>query len=106
MVTVFTVTPDSMNRPPTLTDADGATYGSQRFYITFDLLQPVQRVGKEESILGLEPLATIPELRRAYRRLAKANHPDLGPEDEREARTKRMAELNVAYKAAMERRGH
>lgn len=100
MAIVFTVTTDSTNRPPTFA-ADAAA-----FYINFQLVQPVQRVGKEEAVLGLEPLATIPELRRAYRRLAKQHHPDLGPEDERETRTKRMVELNKAYKAAMERRGH
>lgn len=98
---VFT-TSSTTNKSPTL--ADG--FARQRFYINFLLQQPFQRVGKEEAVLGLEPLATIPELRRAYRRLAKANHPDLGPEEERETRTRRMVEINAAYKAAMERRGH
>lgn len=98
-----------------LTVATGSSTGTEinldtvaRFYLNFTMPEanPVQRVGKEEAVLGLEPLATISELRRAYRRLARANHPDLGPEDEREARTKRMADLNIAYRAALQRRGH
>ena len=51
--------------------------------------------------LGLAPGASAPEIRRAYRRLARRYHPDLNPEDpEAEARFK---EVQTAYEVLMER---
>ena len=49
------------------------------------------------AVLGIPCKAPIAQVRSAYRRLAKAHHPDLGPAGEREERTRRMAELNTAY---------
>jgi hypothetical protein len=51
--------------------------------------------------LGLEPGAGADEIRAAYRRLAKRNHPDKFTYDPRaqEAATARMKAINAAYKA-------
>lgn len=46
-------------------------------------------------ILGLEPTATKDEVKRAYRKKARENHPDLNPGDQ--AAAKRMNEINEAY---------
>jgi hypothetical protein len=47
-------------------------------------------------ILGLTPQATQPEIRAAYLRLARENHPDLHPEDV-EGYTRRFQDINAAY---------
>jgi DnaJ-class molecular chaperone len=47
------------------------------------------------SILGLKPKASIPEIKKAYRNLAKMHHPDKHPNDKSAA--KRMLEINEAY---------
>jgi DnaJ-domain-containing protein 1 len=49
------------------------------------------------AVLGVPCGATPQQVAGAYRLLAKAHHPDLGPEGERGARTKRMAEINHAH---------
>ena len=46
-------------------------------------------------ILGLESSASMDEVKRAYRKKARENHPDLNPGDE--AAAKRMNEINEAY---------
>lgn len=51
--------------------------------------------------LGVDCKATRAVITSAYRRLAKANHPDTGPLTEREARTRKMAEYNRAYEGAL-----
>ena len=50
-------------------------------------------------VLGLSPGATQDEIKRAYRKKAKENHPDLHPGD-KEAE-KRMHEINEAYDMLM-----
>ncbi len=52
------------------------------------------------SVLGVACDIKPAELTRAYRKLAKANHPDIGPDAERDARTRRMATINAAYEDA------
>ena len=47
-------------------------------------------------ILGVEPNATYPEIKKAYRTLAKQHHPDRNP-DSREGRHDRFAEIAEAY---------
>lgn len=47
-------------------------------------------------ILGLTPAASQDEVRRAYLRLARENHPDLHPEDV-PGYTRRFQEINEAY---------
>ena len=50
-------------------------------------------------ILGLESTASTDEVKKAYRKLARENHPDLHPGDE--AAAKRMNEINEAYDRIM-----
>ena len=50
-------------------------------------------------ILGLESSASTDEVKKAYRKLARENHPDLHPGDE--AAAKRMNEINEAYDRIM-----
>jgi molecular chaperone DnaJ len=52
-------------------------------------------------VLGLTPGAEVAEIKRAYRRLARAVHPDLHPgasDDERRALQTRFAEVTEAYR--------
>ena len=51
--------------------------------------------------LGLSPGAPIDEIRRAYRRLAKANHPDSAGE----AALPRFLAIQAAYEMLTEGRG-
>jgi hypothetical protein len=53
-------------------------------------------------VLGLTPGAEVAEITRAYRRLARAVHPDLHPgasDDERRALQTRFAEVTEAYRS-------
>lgn len=50
-------------------------------------------------ILGVERTASNDEVKRAYRKLARENHPDLHPGDQ--AAAKRMNEINEAYDRIM-----
>lgn len=47
------------------------------------------------AILGIKDFAEMPDIRRAYRRLALINHPDRGGDAER------MKEINGAYEFLM-----
>jgi DnaJ domain len=54
------------------------------------------------AILGLAPGAEEPEIKRAYRRLARTVHPDLHPgatDEERRALEARFSEITQAYRA-------
>ena len=53
------------------------------------------------AILGLGPGATLADVRTAYRRLAKRNHPDLFPDGQRARQQLRMMRVNEAYLAAL-----
>ena len=46
-------------------------------------------------VLGVQKGATDQEIKKAYRKLAKANHPDLNPGDK--AEEARFKEINEAY---------
>ncbi len=52
-------------------------------------------------VLGITPGATATQIKAAWRRLARANHPDLTGDDPAASRsaTRRMAEINDAYAA-------
>lgn len=55
---------------------------------------------RARSLLGVDASADIAEVRRAFRRLARATHPDLHPNatpDERRALEARFVELSAAY---------
>ena len=51
-------------------------------------------------LLGVACDVEESELKRTYKRLAKAIHPDVGPTREKGARTQKMALINVAYDEA------
>ncbi|RKX79781.1 MAG: hypothetical protein DRP87_01985 [Spirochaetes bacterium] len=48
-------------------------------------------------LLNLKPDASLSEVKEAYHREAKKNHPDLFPESERSQRELRMMKINEAY---------
>lgn len=48
-------------------------------------------------VLGVPPTATQADLARAHRRLVRRHHPDLAPRARREAATRQVQDLNVAY---------
>lgn len=49
-------------------------------------------------VLGVAHDADVATIRIAYRKLVRVSHPDLVPELEREAATRRTSELNAAYR--------
>ncbi len=57
-------------------------------------------------VLGVDVRATPTQIKAAWRRLARTNHPDLTGDDPAASRmaTRRMAEINDAY-AALTREG-
>lgn len=50
-------------------------------------------------ILGVEPGATMEEIKRAYHRCAKKAHPDLAPESKKDQAAREMMRINKAYMA-------
>ena len=59
-------------------------------------------------ILGVDPNATDEEVKKAYREMAKKNHPDLVSnlgEDVRQAAEKKFQEINQAYETIKKQRG-
>lgn len=50
-------------------------------------------------VLDISPEAGLAEVKAAYYRAAKRNHPDLFPESERKRREMRMMQINEAYMA-------
>lgn len=59
-------------------------------------------------ILGIDPSATDEEVKRAYREMAKKNHPDLVGnlgEEVRQAAERKFQEINAAYEAIRKQRG-
>ena len=87
----------------TSTDTSGSTstFEFSDVYIRFGPAAPPRPPAKPAfhpcAVLGIPCKAPLEQVRSAYRRLAKALHPDLGSSGEREERTHRMAELNRAY---------
>lgn len=58
----------------------------------------VQVTSREYALLGLTNSASYEEVKQAYRRKARENHPDMHPH-EKEKYTLRMAEINAAFEA-------
>lgn len=48
-------------------------------------------------VLGVQPGASIAEIRSAYKRMMLKHHPDRVPPEQREAATRKAAEINDAY---------
>jgi hypothetical protein len=48
-------------------------------------------------ILNVKPESSLDEIRSSYRKLAKANHPDLFPKEERHRQELKMMDINQAY---------
>lgn len=68
------------------------------------------RLDDAYTALGLDPDASVAEIKRAYRRLISKNHPDKLaarglPENMREIAEERAREINVAYELIKEARG-
>ena len=60
------------------------------------------------TILGIDPSATDEEVKRAYREMAKKNHPDLVSnlgDEVRQAAEKKFQEINAAYETIKKQRG-
>ena len=60
------------------------------------------------TILGVDPSASDEEVKRAYREMAKKNHPDLVSnlgDEVREAAEKKFQEINEAYETIKKQRG-
>ena len=60
------------------------------------------------TILGVDPSASDEEVKRAYREMAKKNHPDLVSnlgEEVRQAAEKKFQEINEAYETIKKQRG-
>lgn len=59
-------------------------------------------------ILGLEPTSSTIDIKRAYRKLVKEQHPDLGhyqkSDSERQSATEDMLRLNQAYETLMDKK--
>ena len=49
------------------------------------------------AVLGVAPTADQAELKRAHRRLAWQHHPDRVPPEDRDAATRRIQQINLAY---------
>ena len=68
----------------------------------------VKKVDDAYTILGIDPSATDDEVKKAYREMAKKNHPDkvayLG-DDVRKAAEKKFQEINDAYDRIKKQRG-
>ena len=68
----------------------------------------VKQVDDSYTILGIDPSASDDEVKKAYREMAKKNHPDkvayLG-EDVRKAAEKKFQEINDAYDKIKKQRG-
>jgi len=54
-----------------------------------------------QELLGVEPGASKVEIRKAFHRLARENHPDLFPPQQKEIQELRMMALNEAYSFLM-----
>ena len=68
----------------------------------------IKETNSAYKILGIEPTATDEEVKKAYREMAKKNHPDLVNnlgEDVRQAAVKKFQEINDAYETIKKQRG-
>lgn len=57
-------------------------------------------VARHYALLGVPISASLDEVKQAYRKMARANHPDMHP-SEKEKYTAKMADINTAFEAIM-----
>ncbi len=84
-------------------DTGSAGFTHQYFYIHIGPPPPSRPAPKHvcpHRVLGVACDIRPSELTRQYRQIAMKLHPDVGPESEREQRTRGMALLNNAYDIA------
>ena len=68
----------------------------------------IKETDSANKILGIEPSATDEEVKKAYREMAKKNHPDLVSnlgDEVREAAERKFQEINAAYETIKKQRG-
>lgn len=58
-------------------------------------------MNRHYALLGLTGSSSLAELKTAYHRLAKKNHPDLFPDDQRRRQQLKMMRINEAYMSVM-----
>ena len=58
-------------------------------------------MNRHHALLGLGGTPTLPELKIAYHKLAKRNHPDLFPDAQRRQQQLKMMRINEAYMSVM-----
>lgn len=86
----------------TTSGTDYGTAGSNIFYVRVEHRAPPPPPVRAPAfhpcaVLGVPCKAPPEQVKSAYRRLAKECHPDAGPPEEREARTRKMALINQAF---------
>lgn len=59
-----------------------------------------QKIAAARTLLGLAESASVPEIRKAYRRLSKQHHPDLAVEKSDAGR--QMQEITLAYRLLLD----
>ena len=89
-----------------IADADGRI--SQEELDVINTISDYMGITNSYKILGIEPSATDEEVKKAYREMAKKNHPDLVTnlgEEVRQAAEKKFQEINGAYESIKKQRG-
>ncbi|NBV25108.1 MAG: hypothetical protein EBS05_24710 [Proteobacteria bacterium] len=84
----------------TVADAQGRVHVEHRSGATSEIAEVQVRPAGSHAVLGVEPTATQAEIKQAYRRLMKENHPDLVAglsKSEQAWAEERSKEINRAY---------
>lgn len=98
------ISPEELSVVNTISDYMGVTNSDfQSIKAMF-----IRETDNAYKILGIDPSATDDEVKRAYREMAKKNHPDLVSslgDEVREAAEKKFQEINAAYETIKKQRG-
>ena len=98
------ISPEELSVINTISDYMGITNGDFKSVKAMF----IKETDSSYKILGIEPTATDEEVKRAYREMAKKNHPDLVSnlgEEVRTAAEKKFQEINAAYETIKKQRG-